>query len=59
MAQDLLSQIYNAFDPFQPLDAEKDQDLYVDFQKARGDAKIERDLGRKIERSQERSLVQL
>jgi DNA polymerase III delta prime subunit len=59
MSQDLLSQIYNAFDPFQPLDAEKDQDLYVDFQKARGNAKIERDLGRKIERSQNKPLAQL
>lgn len=59
MSQDLLTQIYNAFDPFQPLDAEKDQDLYVDFQKARGNAKIERDLGRKIERSQNKPLAQL
>jgi hypothetical protein len=59
MSPNLLSQIYNAFDPFQPLDAEKDQDLYVDFQKARGNAKIERDLGRKIERSQNKPLAQL
>ncbi|BBC26336.1 type II secretory pathway, ATPase PulE/Tfp pilus assembly pathway, ATPase PilB [Pseudanabaena sp. ABRG5-3] len=59
MSQDLLTQIYNAFDPFQPLDAEKDQDLYVDFEKARGNAKVERDLGRKIERSQNKPLAQL
>jgi hypothetical protein len=59
MSQDLLTQIYNAFDPFKPLDAYKDQDLYVDFQKARGNAKIERDLGRKIERSPEKALAQL
>jgi AAA ATPase domain len=59
MSQDLLTQIYNSFDPFQPLDAYKDQDLYVDFQKARGNAKIEIDLGRKIERSQNKPLAQL
>ena len=59
MSPDLLTQIYNSFDPFKPLDAYEDQDLYVDFQKARGNAKIERDLGRKIERSPEKALAQL
>lgn len=49
MAQDLITQLYNAFDPFVPLPAGDSQ--YVDCREARGDEDILQDLGRKIVRS--------
>lgn len=47
---DLLTKIYNSFDPFFPLDIREDKDasLYVDMSDSRGGAKIEKDLGLKI-----------
>jgi energy-coupling factor transporter ATP-binding protein EcfA2 len=50
MSQDLLANIYNAFDPFKPLPAGSKQ--YVDCREVRGDADVWRDLGKKIVRSQ-------
>ncbi|AFY40304.1 hypothetical protein Lepto7376_4184 [[Leptolyngbya] sp. PCC 7376] len=49
--EELLLRIYNSFDPFYPLDAIKDADIYVDMSDSRGRADIKRDLGRKIIRS--------
>jgi hypothetical protein len=56
MSQDLLTQIYNAFDPFQPLPA--GDPAYVDCAEVRGDANILVDLGNKLLRSN-RMLCQL
>lgn len=46
---DVLTQIYNAIDPFQPL--EPDDPAYVDCQAERGDINVVVDLGREILRS--------
>lgn len=60
MSEELLVKIYNAFDPFYPLDAVKDADIYVDMSDARGGADVKRDLGKKIIRSRDRRpMVQL
>lgn len=60
MSEELLIKIYNSFDPFYPLDAVKDADIYVDMEKARGGANIKRDLGKKIIRSRaSRPMAQL
>jgi hypothetical protein len=56
MSTDLLSQIYNAFDPFEPLPA--GDPAYVDCAEVRGDANILVDLGNKILRS-DRMVCQL
>ena len=56
MSQDLLAQIYNSFDPFEPLKA--GDPAYVDCTEVRGDANILVDLGNKILRS-DRMLCQL
>ena len=56
MSQDLLTQIYNAFDPFEPLPA--GDPAYVDCAEVRGDTNILVDLGNKILRS-ERMVCQL
>lgn len=45
----LLTNLYNSFDPFQPLPA--GDPLYVDCTKVRGDGDVLVDLGRKIRRS--------
>ncbi|MFO0051094.1 MAG: ATP-binding protein, partial [Pseudanabaena sp.] len=50
MSQDLLTQIYNAFDPFEPLPA--GDPAYVDCAEVRGDTNILVDLGNKLLRSQ-------
>ena len=57
MSQDLITNLYNAFDPFQPLPA--GDAAYVDLRSVRGDANILRDLGNKIIRSPERNTCQL
>ena len=49
-SEKLLTDLYNAFDPFYPLSAGALQ--YVDSQETRGDMNINIDLGRKILRSQ-------
>jgi hypothetical protein len=60
MTQALLKNIYNAFDPFHPLDAVEDADLYVNLDEARGKTNVLRDLGRKIDRSDpSKSCVQI
>ena len=56
MSQDLLTQIYNAFDPFEPLPA--GDPAYVDCAEVRGDTNILVDLGNKLLRS-ERMVCQL
>ena len=56
MSKDLLTQIYNAFDPFEPLPA--GDPAYVDCAEVRGDTNILVDLGNKILRS-ERMVCQL
>jgi AAA ATPase domain len=48
-SQDLLTEIYSAFEPFQP----PNQDAYVDCQAVRGDWDVTRELGRKITRSKQ------
>ena len=50
MSQDLLTQIYNSFDPFEPLPA--GDPAYVDCAEVRGDTNILVDLGNKLLRSQ-------
>ena len=45
MSQDLLTQIYNSFDPFEPLPA--GDPAYVDCAEVRGDTNILVDLGNK------------
>ena len=50
MTSDLLTDIYNAFDPFDPLPA--GDPAYVDCREVRGDSDISVELGNKIERSQ-------
>ena len=57
MSQDLITNLYNAFDPFQPLPA--GDAAYVDLRSVRGDANILRDLGNQIIRSPERNTCQL
>jgi hypothetical protein len=47
--QDLLTEIYSAFEPFQP----PKQDTYVDCQAVRGNWDITRELGRKVSRSKQ------
>ncbi|NEN89809.1 MAG: ATP-binding protein, partial [Okeania sp. SIO3H1] len=47
--EELITNLYNSFDPFQPLPA--GDPLYVDFKKVRGDGDVLVDLGRKIKRS--------
>lgn len=60
MSEELLIKIYNSFDPFYPLDAVKDADIYVDMSDSRGGADIKRDLGKKIIRSRDsRPMAQL
>ena len=49
MSQDLLTQIYNAFDPFEPLPA--GDPAYVDCAEVRGDTNILVDLGNMLLRS--------
>ena len=56
MSKDLLTQIYNAFDPFEPLPA--GDPAYVDCAEVRGDTNILVDLGNKLLRS-ERLVCQL
>jgi hypothetical protein len=56
MSQDLLTQIYNAFDPFEPLPA--GDPAYVDCAEVRGDTNILVDLGNKLLRS-DRMVCQL
>lgn len=46
---DLLTNLYNAFNPFEPLPAGDPK--YVDFQDVRGDADIEQELGNRMQRS--------
>jgi hypothetical protein len=57
MSQDLLSQIYNAFDPFQPLQA--GDPAYVDLRSVRGDGDVLKDLGRRIELAKAKKTCQL
>lgn len=52
----LLTDLYNAFDPFEPLPADSPQ--YVDCRDVRGNADIWQDLGKKLLRS-DRSICQL
>ncbi|GGA48735.1 hypothetical protein [Okeania sp. KiyG1] len=47
--KELLTNLHNSFDPFQPLPA--GDPLYVDCKKVRGDGDVLVDLGRKIKRS--------
>ncbi|NMF57842.1 AAA family ATPase [Pseudanabaena yagii] len=57
MAQDLLSQIYNAFDPFQPLKA--GDPAYVDLRSVRGDGDVLTDLGRRVDLAKDKKTCQL
>ena len=57
MSYDLITNLYNSFDPFQPLPA--GDAAYVDLRSVRGDANILRDLGNKIIRSPGRNTCQL
>ncbi|MFM8293698.1 MAG: ATP-binding protein [Microcystaceae cyanobacterium] len=57
MSQDLITNLYNSFEPFQPLPA--GDAAYVDLRSVRGDANILRDLGNKIIRSPGRNTCQL
>jgi hypothetical protein len=57
VSQDLITNLYNSFDPFQPLPAGDAAD--VDLRAVRGDANILRDLGNKIIRSPGRNTCQL
>lgn len=50
MTSDLLTDIYNAFDPFDPLPA--GDPAYVDCREVRGDSNIIKELGNQIRRSQ-------
>jgi len=56
-SEKLLTNLYNAFDPFYPLPANDPQ--YVDCQEARGDGNIIEDLGVRIQRRSERMTCQL
>ena len=47
MTQDLLTEIYSVFEPFQP----PPKEAYVDCEEVRGKWNVERELGRKIARS--------
>ena len=49
MSEDLITNIYNSFDPFRPLPA--GDPVYVDCRAVRGDEDIFRELGKKILRS--------
>jgi AAA ATPase domain len=57
MSQDLLSQIYNAFDPFQPLQA--GDPAYVDLRSVRGDGDVLTDLGRRVDLAKAKKTCQL
>jgi hypothetical protein len=57
MAQDLLSQIYNAFDPFEPLPA--GDPAYVDLRSVRGDGDVLTDLGRRVDLAKAKKTCQL
>ena len=56
-SEQLLTNLYNAFDPFYPLQAGDPQ--YVNCQEARGDGNIIEDLGLKIQRRTQRMTCQL
>lgn len=56
-SEQLLTKLYNAFDPFYPLPAGDPQ--YVNCQEARGDGDITVDLGKKILRRSQRMTCQL
>lgn len=49
MAIDLITELYNSFEPFQP----PPEGAYVDCEKVRGDWSVVRELGRKITRSKQ------
>ncbi|NES86390.1 MAG: ATP-binding protein, partial [Moorea sp. SIO2B7] len=49
MSQDLITKVYNAFNPFEPL--QPGDRAYVNCSKVRGNENIFREIGRKIERS--------
>jgi hypothetical protein len=49
VSEDLITDIYNAFDPFRPL--EPNDPVYVDCHQVRGDENVFRELGKKIIRS--------
>lgn len=49
MSEELIANIYNAFDPFRPL--QPGDPMYVDCRQVRGDEDIFRELGKKILRS--------
>jgi hypothetical protein len=49
VSEDLITDIYNAFDPFRPL--EPGDPVYVDCHEVRGDENVCRELGKKITRS--------
>ncbi|MBO1351691.1 MAG: AAA family ATPase [Hormoscilla sp. GUM202] len=55
MSLELLTEIYNLFDPFQP----PPEEAYVDCQEVRGGWEVVRELGRKIERSKKKPTCQL
>ncbi|MEB3120762.1 MAG: ATP-binding protein, partial [Snowella sp.] len=57
MSQDLITNLYNAFDPDKALPA--GDPVYVDLQEVRGDSDIIRDFGHKILRSPNRNTCQL
>ncbi len=57
MSQDLLSQIYNAFDPFKPLPA--GDPAYVDLRSVRGDGDVLTDLGRRVDLANGKRTCQL
>jgi energy-coupling factor transporter ATP-binding protein EcfA2 len=57
MSQDLLIQIYNAFDPFEPLPA--GSPAYVDLRSVRGDGDILTDLGRRVNLAKNKKTCQL
>ncbi len=55
MTQDLLTEIYNVFNPFDP----PPKEAYVNCEEVRGNLNVLRDLGRKIIRSNNKSTCQL
>ncbi len=57
MSEDLLTQIYNAFDPFQPLKA--GDPAYVDLRSVRGDGDVLTDLGRRVDLANGKRTCQL
>lgn len=57
MSQDLITEIFNAFDPFEPLRA--GDPAYVDCREVRGDGDILTDLGRNITLTDKKSTCQL